>query len=71
MYGTDRLLDQAFDWTMELKNRDDFLQVMREIDARVVLHGHFHRFQTYTSGGIEFINGAVSGMRQSASVLSG
>ncbi|MWV53887.1 metallophosphoesterase [Chlorobium phaeovibrioides] len=57
VYGTDRLLDQAFDWTMELKNRDDFLQVMREIDARVVLHGHFHRFQTYTSGGIEFING--------------
>ncbi len=57
VYGTDSLLDQAFDWTMELKNRQEFLGAMRQIGAQVVLHGHFHRFQSYTLGGIRFING--------------
>ncbi|NTW11186.1 MAG: metallophosphoesterase, partial [Chlorobiaceae bacterium] len=57
VYGTDALIDQAFDWTMELKNRDEFLKAMKLMQADLVLHGHFHRFQTYTVDGIPFING--------------
>ncbi|TLU53833.1 MAG: metallophosphoesterase [Chlorobium sp.] len=57
VYGTDSLIDQAFDWTMELKNRDEFLVAMKVIKARIVLHGHFHRFQSYSVEGITFING--------------
>ncbi|MFZ4524493.1 MAG: metallophosphoesterase family protein [Chlorobium sp.] len=57
VYGTDSLIDQAFDWTMELKNRAEFLDLMKVIQANLVLHGHFHRFQSYTVDGITFING--------------
>jgi 3',5'-cyclic AMP phosphodiesterase CpdA len=57
VYGTDSLIDQAFDWTMELKNREEFLAAMKAIKARLVLHGHFHRFQSYSVDGITFING--------------
>ncbi len=57
VYGTDSLIDQAFDWTMELKNREEFLSLMKVIHAKLVLHGHFHRFQSYTVNGITFING--------------
>ena len=42
---------------MELKDREEFLAVMKHIQARLVLHGHFHRFQNYTVDGISFING--------------
>ncbi len=57
VYGTDSLIDQAFDWTMELKNRDEFFSMMKAIDAKLVLHGHFHRFQSYEVNGVTFING--------------
>jgi 3',5'-cyclic-AMP phosphodiesterase len=57
VYGTDALIDQAFDWTMELKNRDEFLKTMKLLHADLVLHGHFHRFQTYEADGIPFVNG--------------
>jgi Icc protein len=57
VYGTDSLIDQAFDWTMELKNREEFLTLMQKMQAKLVLHGHFHRFQSYTVSGITFING--------------
>jgi 3',5'-cyclic-AMP phosphodiesterase len=57
VYGTDSLIDQAFDWTMELKNREEFLALMQLIHAKLVLHGHFHRFQSYTVNDITFING--------------
>lgn len=57
VYGTDALIDQAFDWTMELKNRDEFMKVIKLMHAEIVLHGHFHRFQTYMAEGIPFING--------------
>ena len=57
VYGTDSPIDLAFDWTMELKNSDEFLEVMKVIHAKLVLHGHFHRFQSYEVGDITFING--------------
>ncbi len=57
IYETGVLLDQAFDWTMELKNRKNLLAVMQHLDARLLLHGHFHRFQTYSAGGIQVVNG--------------
>ncbi|TLU81649.1 MAG: metallophosphoesterase [Chlorobium sp.] len=57
VYGTDSLIDQAFDWTMELKNREEFLSLMKVLRAKLVLHGHFHRFQSYVVDGITFING--------------
>ena len=57
VYGTDSPIDLAFDWTMELKNRDEFLEVMKVIHAKLVLHGHFHRFQSYEVKDITFING--------------
>ena len=57
VYGTDSLIDQAFDWTMELKNREELLALMKNMHAKLVLHGHFHRFQSYTVSGITFING--------------
>lgn len=57
IYGTDVLLDQAFDWTMELKNREELLRTMQHLNARLLLHGHFHRFQTYRADGIEVVNG--------------
>ena len=57
VYGTDSPIDQAFDWTMELKNRNEFLEIMKVIHAKLVLHGHFHRFQSYEVKDITFING--------------
>ena len=57
VYGTDALIDQAFDWTMEFKNRQDFLMAMKSLGARLVMHGHFHRFQMYPADGLTFING--------------
>jgi predicted phosphodiesterase len=30
---------------------------MRSLGAKMVLHGHFHRFQVYQVVGIPFING--------------
>lgn len=57
VYDTDSLIDQAFDWTMELQHRDAFLELMQRLGAKLVLHGHFHRFQTYQAGGIRFVNG--------------
>jgi 3',5'-cyclic AMP phosphodiesterase CpdA len=57
IYGTGALVDQAFDWTMEFKNRDEYLVAMKNLGAKLVLHGHFHRFQLYQAGGLHFING--------------
>jgi Icc protein len=57
VYGTDSLIDQAFDWTMELKNREELLALMKLMHAKLVLHGHFHRFQSYKVSGITFFNG--------------
>jgi predicted phosphodiesterase len=57
VYGTDALVDQAFDWTMEFKNRDEFLRIMKNLRASLVLHGHFHRFQVYRVDEVSFING--------------
>ncbi len=57
VYGTDVLIDQAFDWTMELKNRDELLWVMQCLHARILLHGHFHRFQSYMADGMTVVNG--------------
>lgn len=57
IYETDALIDQAFDWTMELKNREELLDAMLHLNASIVLHGHFHRFQTYMIGGMRVING--------------
>ncbi len=57
IYETGVFLDQAFDWTMELKNRKDHLAAMQQLGARLLLHGHFHRFQAYSAGGIKVING--------------
>ena len=57
VYDTDVLIDQAFEWTMELKNREKLLLTMQHLNARLMLHGHFHRFQTYTAGGIKVVNG--------------
>lgn len=57
VYGVDDLIDQAFDWTMEFRNRDDYLRAMKKLGASLVLHGHSHRFQVYQAGGVTFING--------------
>lgn len=57
VYGTNALIDQAFDWTMEFRNREDYLSVMKKLGAILVLHGHFHRFQVYNADGMDFING--------------
>ncbi|ACF45611.1 metallophosphoesterase [Prosthecochloris aestuarii DSM 271] len=57
IYGTGFPIDQAFDWTMELINRKELINVMRRLDARVILHGHFHRFQTYSYGSLRIVNG--------------
>ncbi len=57
VYDTNSLIDQAFDWTMELKNRQEVLGLMKGMHARLVLHGHFHRFQSYAVDGITFVNG--------------
>ena len=57
IYGTNVLLDQAFDWTMELKNREELLLTMQHLNAQVLLHGHFHRFQSYKAGSVRVVNG--------------
>ncbi|NTV07525.1 MAG: metallophosphoesterase [Chlorobium limicola] len=57
VYGTSSPIDQAFDWTMELINRDEYLAVMQELRTNVIVHGHFHRFQTYAMGGVQIVNG--------------
>jgi Icc protein len=57
VYGTGMLVDRAFDWTMEFKNRDAYVEAMRSLGARLVMHGHFHRFQVYQVGDMDFING--------------
>ncbi|MBN1928916.1 MAG: metallophosphoesterase [Chlorobiaceae bacterium] len=57
VYGTGGLVDQAFDWTMEFRNREDYLRAMQKLGASLVLHGHFHRFQVYRADAVTFING--------------
>jgi len=57
VYETGVLIDQAFDWTMELRNRADLLRTMRQLGARLLLHGHFHRFQLYDIAGMQVVNG--------------
>lgn len=57
VYGTGALVDQAFDWTMEFRNREDYLMMMKKLGASLVLHGHFHRFQVYRADDVTFING--------------
>ncbi len=57
VYGVDDLIDQVFDWTMEFRNRDDYLRAMKNLGAKLVLHGHSHRFQVYQVDGLTFING--------------
>ncbi len=57
IYETGVPIDQAFDWTMELRNREELLGTMGTIGARLLLHGHFHRFQSYMAGGIRVVNG--------------
>lgn len=57
VYGSGALVDQAFDWTMEFKNRDDYLGVMKNLGVTLVLHGHFHRFQIYQADDLTCING--------------
>jgi UDP-2,3-diacylglucosamine pyrophosphatase LpxH len=57
VYGTQSPIDQAFDWTMELVNRNDYLSVMKFLNASVLLHGHFHRFQTYMMDSVQVVNG--------------
>lgn len=57
VYGTGAMIDQAFDWTMQFRNRDDYLRMMKMLGSNLVLHGHFHRFQVYSVGGVTFING--------------
>jgi len=74
IYGTDSFLDQAFDWTMELRNRHELLVAMKKLNADMLLHGHFHRFQAYTAGGIRVINGGSFGVnpkRYSEVVING
>jgi len=74
IYGTDSLIDQAFDWTMELRNRRELLVAMKKLNADMLLHGHFHRFQAYTAGGIRIINGGsfnVNPRRYSEIVIGG
>ena len=61
IYETGVLIDQAFDWTMELKNRHELLQAMQRLHARILLHGHFHRFQTYSAVGARVVNGGSFG----------
>lgn len=57
VYGTSSPIDQAFDWTMELINHADYLSVMKALGVSVLLHGHFHRFQSYAIDGVPVING--------------
>ncbi|NTU52969.1 MAG: metallophosphoesterase [Chlorobiaceae bacterium] len=57
VYGSGVLVDQAFDWTMEFKNREEYFRVMKKLGAKLVLHGHFHRFQVYQVDELTFING--------------
>lgn len=57
VYGTLSPIDQAFDWTMELINRSEYIAAMKALRTRVILHGHFHRFQTYALEGMQIVNG--------------
>lgn len=57
VYGTPSPIDQAFDWTMELVNQSDYLAAMKALGAVVLLHGHFHRFQSYVMDGVPIVNG--------------
>jgi predicted phosphodiesterase len=57
VYSTESVIDQAFDWTMELTNRNEYLEVLKLLGARIALHGHFHRFQSYRVDDISFFNG--------------
>jgi len=57
VYGTSSPIDQAFDWTMEMINHAGYLAVMKKLGADVLLHGHFHRFQSYVIDGVPVING--------------
>lgn len=51
--------EQAFVWSMELINGAEYLQTMKHINARIALHGHFHRNESYHVDGIHVINGGA------------
>ncbi|ACF12663.1 metallophosphoesterase [Chloroherpeton thalassium ATCC 35110] len=48
--------EQAFVWTMELINRSEYVDTLRKIHAKVALHGHLHKTETYEVDGITFMN---------------
>ncbi|NTW49337.1 MAG: hypothetical protein HGB19_06355 [Chlorobiales bacterium] len=51
--------EQAFVWSMELINNQEYLQTMKRINTRIALHGHFHRADSYHVDGIHIVNGGA------------
>jgi len=48
--------EQAFVWSMELINRQEYADTLHSIKANVALHGHLHKTEIYKVGDITFIN---------------
>ncbi len=48
--------DAAFIWSMELIERESFLKTMKKLNVKLALHGHYHKAETYTIDGLEFMN---------------
>ncbi len=48
--------DAAFIWSMELIERESFLKTLKKLNVKLALHGHYHKAETYTIDGLEFMN---------------
>ncbi|MCS6989201.1 MAG: metallophosphoesterase [Chloroherpetonaceae bacterium] len=48
--------DAAFIWSMELIERESFLNTMKKLNVKIALHGHYHKAEVYAIDGIAFMN---------------
>jgi len=60
--------EQAYVWTMELINRNEYVDTLRKINAKIALHGHVHKVEVYKVGDITFMNGGA--FKRSRSIVN-
>ncbi len=60
--------EQAYVWTMELTNRDTYVDTLKKINAKIALHGHVHKTEVYKVNGIVFMNAGA--FKRSRSIIN-
>jgi predicted phosphodiesterase len=60
--------DKAFIWSMELIEKESFLETLKKIGIKIALHGHYHHQEKYTIENILFLNSGS--VKRSASSIN-